>query len=41
MKEYVRKWVDDLDKPTYPRPMIEHDFARKRAIAAYKEYLTI
>ncbi len=39
-KEYVRKWVDDLDKSTYPRPMIEHDFARKRAIAAYRGYLT-
>lgn len=38
-KEYVRKWVEDFDKPTYPRPMIEHDFARKRAIAKYKGHL--
>lgn len=35
-KEYIRKWVEDYDKPSYPKPMVENDFARKRAIATYK-----
>jgi deoxyribodipyrimidine photo-lyase len=34
--EYVRKWVPEFDKPSYPKPMIDHDFARKRAIETYK-----
>jgi deoxyribodipyrimidine photo-lyase len=34
--EYIRKWVPEFDKPVYPRPMIEHTFARKRAIETYK-----
>jgi len=35
-KEYIRKWVKDFDESSYPKPMIDHDFARKRAIEAYK-----
>ena len=35
-KEYVRKWVYDIDGPGYPEPMVDHDFARKRVIAAYR-----
>ena len=38
-KEYVKKWIEDLGKPSYPKPMIEHDFARKRAILEYKNGL--
>jgi deoxyribodipyrimidine photo-lyase len=34
--DYIRKWVEDIDKPTYPKPMIDHDFARQRVITAYK-----
>ncbi|MBK7132027.1 MAG: deoxyribodipyrimidine photo-lyase [Bacteroidales bacterium] len=34
--EYIRKWVPDFEKSSYPKPMIEHDFARKRAIETYK-----
>ncbi|MGE5419346.1 MAG: cryptochrome/photolyase family protein [Chloroflexota bacterium] len=37
--EYVRKWVPDYDKSTYPKPMVEHTFARNRAIEAYKRGL--
>jgi len=33
---YIRKWVKDFDELTYPRPMVEHKFARERAIARYK-----
>jgi deoxyribodipyrimidine photo-lyase len=38
-KEYVRKWVEEIDKPGYPKPIVDHDFARKRAILAYKSAL--
>jgi deoxyribodipyrimidine photo-lyase len=38
-KKYVRKWLQNFDKPDYPEPMIDHDFARKRVIEAYKSGL--
>lgn len=34
--EYIRKWVPDFEKSSYPKPIIDHDFARKRAIETYK-----
>lgn len=34
--EYILKWVPDFEKSSYPKPMIDHDFARKRAIETYK-----
>ncbi|MGG6230151.1 cryptochrome/photolyase family protein [Tenacibaculum sp. SDUM215027] len=37
--QYVRKWVKDFDELTYPQPMIEHKFARERAISTYKNGL--
>lgn len=36
---YVRKWVDDFDELTYPKPMVNHAFARERAINTYKKAL--
>jgi len=38
-KEYVKRWVQNIDDPGYPAPMVEHDFARRRAIEAYKSGL--
>jgi deoxyribodipyrimidine photo-lyase len=35
-KEYIKKWVPEIDKPEYPDPMVDHNFARKRVIEAYK-----
>lgn len=35
---YVKKWINDY-QPGYIKPMVEHDFARKRAISAYKKAL--
>lgn len=32
---YIRQWVPELDSFDYPRPMVEHEFARKRAIETY------
>jgi deoxyribodipyrimidine photo-lyase len=37
--EYIRKWAPEWDSLQYPRPMVEHTFARKRALAAFKEGL--
>ncbi len=36
--EYVRKWVPELDELDY-RPIVDHKFARERALRAYKEGL--
>lgn len=36
-QEYVRRWVPEYGTPAYPDPMIEHRFARERALSAYKE----
>ena len=36
---YVRKWVENLDSFEYPQPIVEHKFARNRAIETYKQAL--
>lgn len=36
---YIRKWVPEIDELTYPQPMVEHKFARERAINTYREAL--
>jgi deoxyribodipyrimidine photo-lyase len=35
-KEYVRQWIKNPDDPSYPEPMVDHDFARKRVLEAYR-----
>ncbi len=32
---YIRKWVPELDNPSYPRPVVDHHFARERALTTY------
>jgi deoxyribodipyrimidine photo-lyase len=34
--EYTKNWVPELDTDAYPSPMIEHKFARQRALDTYK-----
>ncbi|OON65817.1 cryptochrome/photolyase family protein [Hymenobacter sp. CRA2] len=34
--EYVRRWLPELGTAAYPPPMVEHKFARERALAAFK-----
>jgi deoxyribodipyrimidine photo-lyase len=34
--EYVRKWVSEVDQSTYSKPMVEHKYARERALETYK-----
>jgi deoxyribodipyrimidine photo-lyase len=38
--EYIKKWVPDFQELTYPKPMVEHKFARERCLAAYKKALS-
>ncbi len=35
--EYIRRWVPDYGNPGYPGVLVEHYFARKRAITVYKD----
>ena len=39
--EYIRKWVPEFDSLDYPAPMVEHKFARERAISTYKEGIAL
>ena len=34
-QEYIKKCIPELGTPNYPLPMIEHKFARERAIAVF------
>ncbi|ANW96429.1 deoxyribodipyrimidine photolyase [Wenyingzhuangia fucanilytica] len=34
--KYIKKWVPELNELSYPEPMVEHKFARERAINTYK-----
>ena len=36
---YIHKWVKDFNEITYPLPMVEHKFARERALTTYKKGL--
>ena len=36
---YIKKWVPEYGTDQYPAPIIDHTFARDRAIARYKEGL--
>lgn len=37
--KYIKMWVPELDELTYPAPIINHSFARKRALEVYKKHL--
>jgi len=34
---YIKKWVPEYNKVTYPKPIVEHNFARLRALETYKK----
>ncbi len=36
---YIKKWVPELGTDRYPKPIVEHTFARNRAIEAYRKAL--
>jgi len=37
--EYIKRWIPELNSSRYPSPIVEHDYARKRALATYKKAL--
>jgi deoxyribodipyrimidine photo-lyase len=40
-EKYVRKWIPELNTNAYLPPVVDHSFARNRAIQAYKEALRL
>jgi len=37
--KYIRQWVPELDSFDYPKPIVEHDVARKRCLEVYAKAL--
>ena len=37
--EYIKRWVPELNSFEYPQPMVDHKFARERALTTYKQAL--
>ena len=33
---YIKKWIPEFDTEKYPEPIVEHKFARNRALEVYK-----
>lgn len=38
-KEYIRKWIREYNTAAYPKPMVDHELARRRAVETYKSGL--
>jgi len=38
---YINKWLPDLQELSYPEPIVEHSFARDRAIRTYKQSMEV
>jgi deoxyribodipyrimidine photo-lyase len=36
---YIKQWVPDFQELTYPKPIVEHKFARERCLDTYKSAL--
>ncbi len=37
--KYVKKWIPEINSDKYPKPIVDHKFARQRAIDTYKSAL--
>lgn len=37
--EYIKKWVPEYLELTYPKPIVDHEFARKRCLEVYSKAL--
>lgn len=37
--KYVRRWVPEFGTPTYPKPVVDHNIARKRTLEVFKKIL--
>ncbi|HQQ96281.1 MAG TPA: deoxyribodipyrimidine photo-lyase [Cyclobacteriaceae bacterium] len=38
-RKYIRQWVPEFESPGYPKPIVDHHFARDRVLAVYKDAL--
>lgn len=36
---YIKKWVPELGKAYYPKPLVDHEFARNRCLQTYRKAL--
>jgi deoxyribodipyrimidine photo-lyase len=36
---YVRRWVPEYGSPSYPKPIVDHSFARQRCLETYAKAL--
>jgi deoxyribodipyrimidine photo-lyase len=39
--EYIKRWVPELNSFDYPQPIVDHKFARERALSTYKQALKL
>lgn len=37
--KYIKKWVPEFGTPKYPKPIVDHAFARERVLRVFKEAL--
>jgi deoxyribodipyrimidine photo-lyase len=37
--KYIKKWIPEIGTDKYPKPIVDHKFARERAINTYKQAL--
>lgn len=37
--KYIKQWVAEFGKPSYPKPIVDHKFARDRVLKEYKRAL--
>jgi deoxyribodipyrimidine photo-lyase len=37
--QYIKHWIPELNTLSYPRPIVEHNFARKRALDTFQKVL--
>ncbi|HMT30257.1 MAG TPA: FAD-binding domain-containing protein, partial [Bacteroidia bacterium] len=39
--KYIRKWVPEFEDFSYPKPIVDHKFARERCLKVYKKTLQV
>lgn len=37
--KYIKQWVPEYGSPAYPKPMVDHKFARERCLSRYQQVL--
>ena len=39
-KTYIKRWVEEFETSAYPKPIVDHKFARERVLKAFKDALS-